>query len=84
MIIAPQGAGTALYYTRDELSALDPAPGNNGQEALLRLIRTALVRASRPVPFPMEIRSFFSRHGALFLVLPATSDSLFGRFVNYS
>ena len=84
MTIAPQGAGTALYYTREELDAFLPSPGFNGSDPTLRLICSALAGARRPVPFPMEIRSFSSRHGVLFLVLPATVRPFSGRFVNNS
>ena len=66
MILSPMGAGLALYFSQEELPAGRPLP----QQAALPLIRRALARARQPVPAALEIRSFPSRHGVLFLVRP--------------
>ena len=64
MILSPMGAGLALYFSQEEL----PRPLT--QQAALPLIRRAMARARQPVPAALEIRSFPSRQGVLFLVRP--------------
>ncbi|HIY06074.1 MAG TPA: hypothetical protein H9844_03220 [Candidatus Evtepia faecigallinarum] len=66
MILSPMGAGAALYFSREELPSGLPLT----QQAALPLIRQAMARARRPVPAALEIRSFPSRQGVLFLVRP--------------
>ncbi len=66
MILSPMGAGLALYFSREEL----PPVHHLTQQTALLLIRQAMIQAGQPIPEVLEICSFPSREGVLFLVRP--------------
>lgn len=66
MILSPMGAGLALYFSREEL----PPDHCLTQQTALLLIQQAMVQAGQPIPTALEICSFPSRQGVLFLVRP--------------
>ena len=66
MTISAIDTGSVLYFSHDELPTVRPLT----QEAVLPLIRRALAKARHPIPPAMEVKSFSSRQGVLFFVLP--------------
>ena len=66
MTISAIDTGSVLYFSHEELPAARPLT----QEAVLPLIHRALAQARHPIPEPMEVKSFASRQGVLFFVLP--------------
>ena len=66
MTISAIDTGSVLYFSHDELPTVRPLT----QEAVLLLIRRALAKARHPIPPAMEVKSFSSRQGVLFFVLP--------------
>ena len=70
MNLSQSGGGTALFFSREELAALQLSPQGLTQAQALRLVRDALARARQPIPPAMELIFFPSRQGALFFVLP--------------
>lgn len=70
MTISDQGTGSVLYFSHEELQAACLTPDRLTEHETLSLIRSALARARRPVPQDLEVKSFFSRQGVLFFVLP--------------
>ena len=65
MTISAIDTGSVLYFSHDELPTVRPLT----QEAVLPLSR-ALAKARHPIPPAMEVKSFSSRQGVLFFVLP--------------
>ncbi len=66
MTISAIDTGSVLYFSHEELPAARPLT----QEAVLPLIHQALAKARYPIPEAMEVKSFTSRQGVLFFVLP--------------
>ena len=66
MTISAIDTGSVLYFSHDELPTVRPLT----QEAVLPLIRRALAKARHPIPPAMEVKSFSSRQGVRFFVLP--------------
>lgn len=66
MTISAIDTGSVLYFSHDELPTVRPLT----QEAVLPLIRRALAKARHPIPPAMEVKSFSSRQGVLFLSCP--------------
>lgn len=71
MTISAIDTGCVLYFLREEL----PPDAPLTQEAVLPLIRRAMAGARRPIPPAMEIKSFASRQGVLFFVLPKLPEA---------
>ena len=61
MTISAIDTGSVLYFSHDELPTVRPLT----QEAVL-----PLAKARHPIPPAMEVKSFSSRQGVLFFVLP--------------
>ena len=75
MNIPTDNAGAVLFFSHEELRPVLHAPVQRRREEALHLVRTALVKASQPIPPCMEIKVFHSREGALFFVLPKIPSS---------